>query len=127
MILHHLASGILNHKTSIFIFLIKFNVWELGLKSWNGCPRKVSSPRMEALGGLSLDSADWEVSTVTPASWGISLVVVPCMPGLWGISLVVVPGVSGHLGNFLSCSPRCASPFEVEFFETATKVNCLFW
>ncbi|KAI3769283.1 hypothetical protein L6452_00384 [Arctium lappa] len=52
MILHHLASGILNHKTSIFIFLIKFNVWELGLKSWNGCPQKVSSPRMvlEVLG-----------------------------------------------------------------------------
>ncbi|KAI3706647.1 hypothetical protein L6452_24530 [Arctium lappa] len=52
MILHHLTSGILNHKTSIFIFLIKSNVWELGLKSWNGCLRKVSSPRMvlEVLG-----------------------------------------------------------------------------
>ncbi|KAI3702755.1 hypothetical protein L6452_28507 [Arctium lappa] len=43
MILHHLASGILNHKTTIFILLVKFNVWELGLKSWKGCPQKFSS------------------------------------------------------------------------------------
>ncbi|KAI3706341.1 hypothetical protein L6452_24001 [Arctium lappa] len=113
MILHHLASGILNHKTSIFIFPIKFNVWELGLKSWIGCPRKVSSPRMDwtlfmANGSsryrswvVELDNCvtfieGLEVEIVGEPYTDLSLAVVAQMSRIRGLVALVVTLIRGR-------------------------------
>ncbi|KAI3673184.1 hypothetical protein L6452_39300 [Arctium lappa] len=119
MILHHLTSGILNHKTSIFIFLIKFNVWELGLKSWNGCPRKVSSSKMvlEVLNlriQVAFKRARWVKSRFS-LNLARHMSQSYLMEALGGLSLDSVAWevsiVTSANGEFLSCSPRCAEPF----------------